>query len=607
MKQKSMKKKRKFLFFHFTLFSKQPPSLEQIAMKRQALQYFSHLWEHYSGVSPSSTTIQELSDIWQCTRRNVNLIVKQLQTQKWIRWVPGNGRGRTSQLYFLTSSQQVKHQMALTSIKQGKLETAMAYAHSPEDKQIVLDALASNLGFQNLENDKDILRIPFYRPILNLDPLYTTRRTEAHLVQQIFDNLVYFNPQTQQIQPHLAHSWKVDDHGKRWTFYLRKNIHFHHNRQMVASDVKHTLFRLKQESAPFQQLFQNIHSIECPSNYQVAILLYQGNQMFLDLLTSIYAVIQPIEKWTQLDFARLPSGTGPFKVVKNDEQCLTLEAFPRYFQAMALLDQVEIWMFKDRKTVLLKDADIFLYDPTPDTEQRTRTVALEKGYYFLMCNLNKRGPLQDIHIREALKQRISPQKMIQALGGNRERVAHAILPEWGAFPLDFVEPQPIPVDRPLKLYAYQGRTNEENARWVQNELLSQSIPVELVLLSYQDFCDPEKTKDADLFCYGEVMSDHVRLSLFETFTSHVGRLRECLSSSLLKSIDQELQALAHIPEKEQQFALFQKLNQFTINQRVVFPLYHVKQNLTARKEVQGIHLGNFGWMPFKDLWFPHKK
>ena len=56
------------------------------------------------------------------------------------------------------------------------------------------------------------------------------------LANQAWDTLIYHDPETFQLKPLLAISWKqVDD--TTWDFTLRAGVHFHDGSPMTADDV----------------------------------------------------------------------------------------------------------------------------------------------------------------------------------------------------------------------------------------------------------------------------------------------------------------------------------------------------------------------------------
>ena len=61
---------------------------------------------------------------------------------------------------------------------------------------------------------------------LNLDPPAQWDSSSSLIVANVYDRLVYLEPDTIQIKPSLAVSWKIKDNGLRWVFNLRRGVKF---------------------------------------------------------------------------------------------------------------------------------------------------------------------------------------------------------------------------------------------------------------------------------------------------------------------------------------------------------------------------------------------
>ncbi|MNI96352.1 HTH-type transcriptional regulator SgrR [compost metagenome] len=46
-------------------------------------------------------SLEELTGLFHCTERNVKMIVKKLQEEELIKWLPGLGRGNRSRIQFM--------------------------------------------------------------------------------------------------------------------------------------------------------------------------------------------------------------------------------------------------------------------------------------------------------------------------------------------------------------------------------------------------------------------------------------------------------------------------------------------------------------------------
>lgn len=82
------------------------------------------LLNHFSG--PESTEMREvevaledLTELFHCTERNVKLIIRKLQEEELIEWHPGRGRGHRSRLVFRIGRPAFLLQLAQTLAQKG--------------------------------------------------------------------------------------------------------------------------------------------------------------------------------------------------------------------------------------------------------------------------------------------------------------------------------------------------------------------------------------------------------------------------------------------------------------------------------------------------------
>ena len=66
--------------------------------------------------------------------------------------------------------------------------------------------------------------------------------TEVNVLNQIFDPLIYMNPDgSEEPEPRIAESWEISDDGMDYTFHIREGIKFHDGTPLTAEDVAFSL------------------------------------------------------------------------------------------------------------------------------------------------------------------------------------------------------------------------------------------------------------------------------------------------------------------------------------------------------------------------------
>lgn len=105
-------------------------------------------------------------------------------------------------------------------------------------------------------------------PIGTTHPHYVTSLGTHHVLNQVYEGLLKYDPKTLEVVPCIAESYEIDNTGKVYTFKLRKGVHFHDDpcfeggkgRELKASDVVYSFKLLCSEndlnSYTFDQAFK---------------------------------------------------------------------------------------------------------------------------------------------------------------------------------------------------------------------------------------------------------------------------------------------------------------------------------------------------------------
>ena len=185
-------------------------------MQQRLEQHYLRLLRRFD-LQAADTTLQSLAETLFCTRRHVRVLLNQMSQAGWLAWQGEAGRGRHSRLQLLVSEAQLDQARASTLLEAGELDAAVQ-ALGADPRQLAA-LIRSQLG-QHSHNDRQLLRVPYYRPLVDLHPQHANRRTEIHLLRQIFNGLTRINEDNGELEPDLAHHWHSDNQA-HWTFYLR--------------------------------------------------------------------------------------------------------------------------------------------------------------------------------------------------------------------------------------------------------------------------------------------------------------------------------------------------------------------------------------------------
>jgi MarR-like DNA-binding transcriptional regulator SgrR of sgrS sRNA len=165
-----------------------------------------------------------------------------MQARHWLEWHASPGRGHQARLRLLCSEQQLRMEKAEHLLKSGNFGAALELLGA--EKHLIAPLLRARLGY-NIRDDYQSLRIPYYRTMPNLYPGTPLRRSELHLVRQIFNGLTRINDESGVVEKDLAHYWRMLD-PLHWRFFLRPGVRFHDGRELTSQDVVVSLTRCAQ-------------------------------------------------------------------------------------------------------------------------------------------------------------------------------------------------------------------------------------------------------------------------------------------------------------------------------------------------------------------------
>jgi MarR-like DNA-binding transcriptional regulator SgrR of sgrS sRNA len=573
-------------------------------------------------------TLQELTDLFECSSRNVNLILRKMEEQQWIEWVAGRGRGNRSQMTLLVSQESLVLQIAQEMVEKGDLKQAFSYleeyAHLPFVKEQFMFWLDTHFGYRTETRNMDVmetLRIPYDKTIQFIDPAFMYYAVESHLIKQIFDCLVRYNVKTDSMEPHLAHYWTKNEQGTDWCFYIRKGIYFHHGRELTSHDVKFTLERLQDDEvqSPFRWLVTNIERIEVVNNHVVRICLSEANHLFLRYLSFDPTSIVPRDAVKDMgeQFMKMPIGTGPFKLVKNDDNMIVLEAYHRYFDKRAHLDRVEIWMTPERDLNYEKrDTDSFqmrnyicgekgLTVPSEWQEIETNAIAS----HFLSFNLSQEGPQQNKTFRRALFHGLDRKKLLvqmvsmdaKAVGGffpdSKLRLSESI------YDLQFAKKLLAESGYKQEKVTVYGAKSNQSMIWFMEQCELLGVKLEPIDPPINVELQLAEIKKANISIGSIVTEDESDFSLIEIFLSENSGIHKHMSRGHLKQMEEIVKRVYKEPFSTKRFLIAKELEQMLKLDDAVLFLYHRHLHTQVHPSLKGVHLNSLGWVDFRRVWF----
>src|SRR5262245_5665398 len=309
-------------------------------------------------------------------------------------------------------------------------------------------ALAALAAGPALADKRDnTVRFAYDQVIENVDPYFNNVRLGVILGANVWDTLLYRDPETNEYKGQLATSWKwLDD--KRLELELRKGVKFHNGEDFDADDVA---FTLNYASDPANKSTQQtnikwIAKVEKLDQYKVRI---HTNEVFPAALEYLAGplVIHPNEYYAKVGpkgMNEKPVGSGPYRIVEHIVgKSIKLEKNPSPWfgsnKVVPKIDKVEIRMIPDRQTqvaeVLSGGMDLIMNVDYAQAEQLKAApqVAVQPGgtmrIVFLLFNAGADTPakeLLNVKVRQAIAHAIDKETMAKTLVGGGAPVIDAI-------------------------------------------------------------------------------------------------------------------------------------------------------------------------------------
>ncbi len=340
-------------------------------------------------------------------------------------------------------------------------------------------------------------------PLLNnpktLDPAYVEDIYSITVLQQLFDGLVQYSPDL-LVVPALAESWLVENGGRTYRFFLRKDARFHNGKKIVAQDVVFSLTRLLRISPPpaikshllkitgakeySESTVDHVAGLEATDEGTVVVRLHEPYAPFLIALGMYQAKIVPPEEVLSrgVEYGRKPVGSGPFKFASWEEnRSVRLERFSDHYGGKAFLDEVVFSIYPGVQIEEVYKAFINkeLHE-MPAHAQVKQRLSEQKGIQLIhrpslslqFYGFNCEHPfLKHPDVRRALSMAIDRSKLVGQVHNNQREPATGVLPPGllGYQPREMEAlHDPVQAAELMKRYRSEGQTPLPSIEVVSN-------------------------------------------------------------------------------------------------------------------------------------------
>lgn len=548
--------------------------------------------------------LQELEHVWHCSRKNAKRKLHKLVAEQYCTYIPGRGRGNQSEICFVTDYYDDLVDSIRHCLQQQDMERLLQVLQLPFPRQWIGDLLKpvqEQFGMRSATADKDVLHAITTYPVTNLDPAFVSITYDSMLASLIGDTLLRYDADRNELVPHLAIGWEVDEQGLTWTIYLRKQVWFHHQRVLTSRDVKFSMERLMHSACPNRWLTQDIAAIDCPSPLVARIVLHRSNPLFGRYLASTPMIILPEDSKTT---DKLFIGTGPFRIVSCQQNRIVLHAFDHYFRERAYIDEIHFWKMPPERVHFIQ------YElPSTGTVQFNPAYerSIELGYRFAIFNAQHSPIMRDGTLRKALNELLDMETMWKELGRTELFPASHFFP-WKS---TLIRRNLTKAKRFLASSSYCGEKLRlsmldvpeawEEAAWIQQRALHIGIHMELHPYSFNDIHDPTNDPHMDIILSGEVSSLDPHLSVLAAFRSEALAFRRYLCAEHLDWINAQLFLFQHANTEEREKRI-DLIVDYLVDEACISFMHHPKHERPIHPMLQHVQYDSFAFADLYKLW-----
>ncbi|MUL08954.1 SgrR family transcriptional regulator [Aliivibrio fischeri] len=556
---------------------------------------FEKLYGHYH-LSSDGVQIDDIADLLCCTRRNTRMVLKKMSEEKWIDWIPAVGRGKSSVLEFLSTPDTVYLSLARRNIEDGKLDVALDILDGNQDA--LLDLIHKVLGVSH-EKGKQVVKLPYYRQLNLLKPSLAIRRSEQHLMQQIFNGLTQWN-KNGEVEGDIAHHWEMLS-PTHWRFYLRPSIYFHDGKPLTFDDIKETFTHLKNN-----YVFSHIEEIVSPNLNIIDFVLNKDDYYFDSKLAQFNAKLVPTTSHDNQEQQRLPIGSGPYKVAENTDKKLILVANEQYFGYRPLIDSVEVWTLPEIAPIQLK-LGLEVYEGNEQSlDSYGETVDVDRGCSYLLFN-RKNGIAKDQNWLSYLLNTITPLLLLNELqNSNMNGIglfnAYGLLPGFQHCLNRTIPPYELPERGSV---VHLGFENEHPLYPLLGKIIKQRLDKDGIILKIHQFdtldlLDLDKAASIDIWLRGMSLGTQCPEALLSWLFAF-DEIERAMPENDFKTVSDMIEkwqstSQCHFPVND--------ICRFLIDCGQINPLFHGWMGISedTNNSIQNASCNGLGWFDFEKVW-----
>ena len=271
-------------------------------------------------------------------------------------------------------------------------------------------------------------------------------------IGDLFSGLVQLDTNLQPI-PDLAERWEVSSDGTTYTFYLRQNVTFHNGKAFTTQDVKYSWSRASNPeleshtaatylgdilgvSEVIEGEAVEISGLHIIDDYTIEVTLDAPKAYFLSKLA--YPTSWIVDEGTVDEIEESPNGTGPFKMIKYDEnEVIILARNHNYHRGFVPLEYIVYLIYPGPSLRLYEAGEIDIISISEDLLERANdpadplygTVHANNGLCTFYVNFDvSKPPFDDPLVRRAFALAIDRERYNDVITEGKGVIAHGLYP-----------------------------------------------------------------------------------------------------------------------------------------------------------------------------------
>ncbi len=286
-----------------------------------------------------------------------------------------------------------------------------------------------------------------------LDPIQT-HGSAGGRIGQIFSGLVMLG-EDMTVIPDLAESWEISPDGTTYTFHLHRDATFHDGKPVTAHDIKYSWERAadsENESdtvetylgdivgfkAKFRGEADEVSGVTVIDDHTVQVEIDAPKSYFLAKLTYPTSFIVDEANVQNEDWERQPNGTGPFRLVRwEEDEVFILERNENFYLPPPFVENIVYLMYPDVSMWMYENDEVDLTGIGVNNLERVTdpTNPLSRDLYVTPSLCTSRlvfgvalPPFDDPLVRQAFSYAIDRQIISDVMFKGISTPANSILP-----------------------------------------------------------------------------------------------------------------------------------------------------------------------------------